>query len=524
MTQPTWKGDRLPTTYPAQRRHSNLSSYTTSTPHQPSSNFNRNPSSSMQHSSLPSIRAIEPPYDKWRSMTMGGFGQPTQMGFGQGDYSMGNQFVPGPAPNQWVPEYMNDPNRNLGTLNSASNIPNHIPMDQNGPGFSNHSMPLPGAPSSDAGSSSSTDFDEPTGTPRIPNSKRVGHKGRPRVGAHGDRRSTALGATKAQALKWYKGIKEKPIPEDASDEQKEKLKEFNRQVGQARKEHTREQNRVSAQKSRHRKQENLETAQKRAADLEEQVTQLQEQVRQLTHQNAYQQTYIQRLGYENSRLQGYTGANYETRPQGFNAYSQLQGPNALGQTSMSTLNVATYPASMAGSASSPAVMSASPGQFGNYLPTQSQGLLPPQSQNAYQSTQAPNSVQPQNLVQASQGTNQAQSGTDQMDFAYDSGATNSNTRAQQQEGSQENLSGSLPENLQDNYQGDFQEGNIVNSNQDYAAPGEFLSPSPAQGQSNEVGFELGLVDTGLNFMRWGSGEPINAGNTAQDPSSAGAGP
>lgn len=471
-----------------------------------------------------------------------------------------------PVPNQWM---LNRHNPSLNTLNSAPNLPNHTSATQNGSSFSNTLGPLPNGPSSeqfnetDAESSpSQNDYGESSKSLGTPRSRRL--KGRPRVGTLNNqsvRKSTALGSNnKSKPMKWEKGMKEKQIPDNASEQEIEELRLHNKQVGQARKEHTRNQNRISAQRSRQKKQENLENALARVQVLENQVANLRDDNQRLQNENQRlrEQVVVQEHHIRNQmyRRQG-------MQPQTFNPYAPLPRLNV--PSPMPPPGSAQYPTPMPGPASSPAAAStptSSSAQYGGYMQQQRpQSNLPTPNPNMYQNMMAPqsslqnsmqphNSMQPQNPVQPPQGTVQAQSTTTQMSFGYGLGASNGNSQApshEQQGNTPGNASGNLqgglqgdsqgnpPGSFQGNPQSDLQGGNAqgnFSNNLSEETPehahGDFLGDPMEQDQDQDQQdqdqsgggmFELGPIDPELEFNTFGS--PSIHRSPTQNPSNAG---
>lgn len=409
-----------------------------------------------------------------------------------------------------------------------------MPTTQNGSSFSSHPMQLPGASSSEqldeaaATSDLLSDIEESSPTPRL--SRQNAHKGRPRVGTHRDtsqRKSAALGKKDGPVpvkpklvIKWRKGLKEEAIPEDATEERTNWLKEYNTAVGEAKKTHTREQNRKSASDSRLRRKEQLEKALAEAQLYKDETARLTTMYNDLYQRDFNNRRLIAELQFEISRLRNNAGTNYGAPPQGFNSYSQLPVPNAPSRSPMSALNAAQYPTPMPGPASSPAAVSArnsSSAQFGSYMQTQAQGSLSVPNQNTYQ-----NMPQTQDSAQAAQNMNQAQSGTTQMGFDHNFAATSSNAQApayeQQQGNPQGNLSGNVPEGLQNNPQDGIEESKYLTA--DPLGDNSIHEGWPYQeepGQSSQEMFEGGPIDPDLQFASFGS--PRSP--TPEDPPNAG---
>ncbi|OTA81104.1 hypothetical protein M434DRAFT_17502 [Hypoxylon sp. CO27-5] len=98
--------------------------------------------------------------------------------------------------------------------------------------------------------------------------------------------------TTQQPFKWRSGMKERKITSDMPEEEKASALEYNMRLGEAKKAHTREQNRVSARKSRAKKTELLERTEERAVSLDQELKQarrqiaaLRQQIQQLTNHN-----------------------------------------------------------------------------------------------------------------------------------------------------------------------------------------------------------------------------------------------
>lgn len=189
--------------------------------------------------------------------------------------------APDPLQNPWSEGYLslsNTSSLGFNSLNRATDFSNPIPTTHNQASQDRLSMPPPPLNSSGqvvSGSDAlSTDNRGDTTSSDVPRAeKRHKTKGRPRVKTD----SNEGGSSKPTKLRWVKGLKEKPIPEDATDEERQKLIEYNRQVGDARKEHVREQNRKSAAKSRRRKESNLKVAVTHATGLRDENRHLREE-------------------------------------------------------------------------------------------------------------------------------------------------------------------------------------------------------------------------------------------------------
>ncbi|KAI1774113.1 hypothetical protein F4818DRAFT_452592 [Hypoxylon cercidicola] len=529
MTQLSWPGDRMPM-YPSHNPSQRALSYTTPTPNRTSNGNGRNPAMTPMQTSTSSVYpspglSTNPSQEGWArdNMGWGTYGTPVQMP-GLGEIQMSNQFLPGAVPNQWMPGHMNDPNPSLSTINRAPALSNHMSTAQNGPSFSNQ-LASPTAPSSDSYNDDDMEDDSvssPQGGYRESRAnsriqKRVGPKGRPRVGARNDRRSTGMGNDRPQPIRWYKGIKQQPIPEDATEEEKERLKRINFEVGQAKKEHTREQNRVSAQKSRQRKQTNLENALQRVEELEEQMADLQGRYTNL--REAYQRVHG-RIGWlENERANlSIRLRQYEARQPNFNPFTPLQGLGAQGQTQVPAGNPVQYQTPISVQASSPAVASS---QASNAVPF---GYM----QQAQASQPTPNSNQYHGQMQPAPGTAQGQSGTAPMGFGYGFNSNNgaSQSPALDQQGTtpanvsgnmagsfQRGLQGTGPENVQGDLQNDGSEEPSENT------PTGFFGDAPAQDQQEGQQQQPGGAIFGNE-----QDDPMLSyeGNTPPDPESASA--
>ncbi|KAI0843062.1 hypothetical protein F5Y06DRAFT_304581 [Hypoxylon sp. FL0890] len=106
---------------------------------------------------------------------------------------------------------------------------------------------------------------------------------------------TVASPTGAEPIKWRSGMKDRKITSDMTEEEKEAARDYNRRLAEAKKAHTREQNRVSAQKSRAKKIEQL-------LQTKSQVDELLEDNDQLKQLNTVLSTRIQELETTNMQL------------------------------------------------------------------------------------------------------------------------------------------------------------------------------------------------------------------------------
>ncbi|KAI1408909.1 hypothetical protein F5Y13DRAFT_204090 [Hypoxylon sp. FL1857] len=98
-----------------------------------------------------------------------------------------------------------------------------------------------------------------------------------------------------EPFKWRSGMKDRKITSDMTEEEKHEAELYNSRLAAAKKAHTREQNRVSAQKSRAKKVELL-------VKTESQVKDLQEENDRLQKRNASLSAQVQRLTNDNLQL------------------------------------------------------------------------------------------------------------------------------------------------------------------------------------------------------------------------------
>ncbi|KAI1093642.1 hypothetical protein F5B19DRAFT_491239 [Rostrohypoxylon terebratum] len=99
-------------------------------------------------------------------------------------------------------------------------------------------------------------------------------------------------------LKWRPGMKERKITDDMTPEEIKEATDYNMKLAEAKKSHTREQNRVSAQKSRQKKVELLNRTKSQVDHLEEDNVQLQSNVSRL-------EAVVQSLQNDNSQLRSH---------------------------------------------------------------------------------------------------------------------------------------------------------------------------------------------------------------------------
>ncbi|KAI1142917.1 hypothetical protein F5Y05DRAFT_420757 [Hypoxylon sp. FL0543] len=139
--------------------------------------------------------------------------------------------------------------------------------------------------------------DSPTSSRgRSPTSRGVGGrktKTKSRTGTPGSR--TAACFTAQGPIKWMSGMKDRKITADMTPEEVEEAQDYNRRLAEAKKAHTREQNRVSAQKSRAKKVELLQ-------QTKSQVDELLDDNEQLQQLNTELNTRVQGLERDNLQL------------------------------------------------------------------------------------------------------------------------------------------------------------------------------------------------------------------------------
>ncbi|KAI0894871.1 hypothetical protein F4806DRAFT_497576 [Annulohypoxylon nitens] len=99
-------------------------------------------------------------------------------------------------------------------------------------------------------------------------------------------------------LKWRPGMKERKITDDMTPEEIKEATDYNMKLAEAKKSHTREQNRVSAQKSRQKKVELLNRTKTQVDHLEEDNAQLQNNIARL-------EAVVQQLQNDNSQLRSH---------------------------------------------------------------------------------------------------------------------------------------------------------------------------------------------------------------------------
>ncbi|KAI0136138.1 hypothetical protein F4776DRAFT_663988 [Hypoxylon sp. NC0597] len=110
-------------------------------------------------------------------------------------------------------------------------------------------------------------------------------------------------STSQEPFKWRSGMKEKKITADMSEEEKQAALDYNMRLGEAKKAHTREQNRVSAQKSRAKKVELLARTEERAEELDQELRQARQQIAALELRVQQTSNHNLQLRAENDALQ-----------------------------------------------------------------------------------------------------------------------------------------------------------------------------------------------------------------------------
>ncbi|KAI0175749.1 hypothetical protein GGR52DRAFT_589537 [Hypoxylon sp. FL1284] len=389
MSQPSWTGDRM-AHYPshhvdphAEGRSSTLSYM----PNHAANSVNIQhaaPFPPMQASSssvYPPLPSMNPPYEDWQGGhggLVGGYGSPAQME----DIQMNGHYMQGPTSNQWIPEHMNEHDPGLNTLNSAPTMPSHMATPHHGSAY-------PGTLTS-----LSSRFDNDLRISSKSAGKGVSGKGRPRMGVSEDqsgRESANLSSVPDEPMHWYKGIKTKLIPLNATAAEKEEMKEYNKRVTKIRKDHTRKQNRESAARSRARKQAKLDGAEEEVLRLRAQIEALEGEIRRLNEHIRQQDGQVRSLHAEIHGLRqplfGRRDPWHLGPPSGYGAPTQAAAPAP---------NAASYPTNAlpGPGALSPAPPLVPPIRGGGYLQQQAPMSLPTPSLNSYGGLMSPHEAMP----------------------------------------------------------------------------------------------------------------------------------
>ncbi|KAI0890464.1 uncharacterized protein GGS22DRAFT_150972 [Annulohypoxylon maeteangense] len=208
--------------------------------------------------------------------------------------------------NEW-PAQQNDANPGVYASQSfgSTNLANSDPTQQNQIGSASQytSYPAPFSPSQ--GMENLGDPDISMGHNGVSSDFNGASSPTRHVGAQGSRDSSDSNTNENRRsskprdkapFRWRPGMKERKITDDMTPEEKKEASDWNYKYSEAKKAHTREQNRVSAQKSRQKKVELLERTRTQVEDLEDENARLQSHVAGL-------EAAIQQISNENMHLQ-----------------------------------------------------------------------------------------------------------------------------------------------------------------------------------------------------------------------------